>query len=102
MKWFLPIRVAEQQPQSGNVGVGFNNRRMELVDEAEYQNLFEKERQELVRDCSPSDNPDTRFFHLLTGLGELKNFVNGRQGNAKWKTTMPEGDISHTEVHMSD
>jgi hypothetical protein len=70
----VPIRVAEEQPHCGNVGVGFINRRMELVDEVEYQKLFEHERQALARDCWPSDQ----------------------------KTTMQKGDISHIEVHMGD
>jgi hypothetical protein len=74
LKEMVPIQAAEQQPQCGNVGVGFNNRRIEIVDEAEYQNLFENERQALARDCWPSDNPNTRFFHILTGLGEIEKF----------------------------
>jgi hypothetical protein len=69
------IAVVEQQPLCENRGV--NNMQMELVDDTKYIELFDAEREKL--ECWPNDNPNTRYYHLLTGLESLKTFVEDRK-----------------------
>jgi hypothetical protein len=98
----VPIAVVEQQPLCENRGV--NNMQMELVDDNKYRELLDAEREKLIRECWPNDNPNTRYYHLLTGLESLKTFVEDRTTPEEpgWKAPMPNDHISNIEVYMSD
>jgi hypothetical protein len=90
----VPIAVVEQQRLCENRGV--DNMQMELVDDDKYIKILDAEKEKLIWEYWPNDNPNTRYYHLLTGLESLKTFVDDRMTPEQpgWKARMPKDHIS--------